>query len=51
LFIFLFGGVGHIKNSLLQAFFTTILLGNVSAYYFLGDYFQPMRSEPFSDDF
>ena len=40
--IFILGGIGHIKNSLLQALFTSVFLGNVSAYYFLGDYFQPM---------
>ena len=39
---FLLGGVNYIKDTLLQAFFTSIFLGNFSAAFFLGDYFIPM---------
>ena len=42
LLILFLGGIGYIKNSLLQAFFSSIALGNLSAYYFLGNYFQPI---------
>jgi peptidoglycan/LPS O-acetylase OafA/YrhL len=42
LLVVLLGGVGYIKDTFLQAFFTSIFLGNISAAFLLGDYFKPM---------